>query len=70
MARALDRPDPRSVRMALDEAQRLRVTACVRAHRSLRDDRPCRCDNHSEHVLVAVRVDADHVVHLICKHPL
>lgn len=28
----------------MDEAQRLRVPACVRAHRSLCDDRPCRIE--------------------------
>ena len=26
-------------------------------------------DNDSERVLIAVRIDTDHVIHLVCKHP-
>jgi hypothetical protein len=34
----------------------------------LRDDRTRWRDDDREHMLVAVRVDTDHVVHLLCKH--
>jgi len=36
----------------------------------LRHDLARRRRDDREHVLVAVRVNADHVTHLICKHPL
>ena len=35
----------------------------VRQHRS------GRSDNDSERVLIAVRIDTNHVIHLVCKHP-
>jgi len=29
-----------------------------------------RRDHNRQRVLVSMRVDTDHVIHLICKHPL
>ena len=68
MSRTLDRPDPRAGRVLLGEPNRLRVAACARAHRALRDNRPGRRDNDRKRVLVAVRINTDDVVDLICKH--
>jgi hypothetical protein len=31
------------------------------------DDRTRRRDNNREHVLIPMRVHADHVIHLVCK---
>jgi hypothetical protein len=36
----------------------------------MRDNRTCRCGNDREHMLIAVRVDTNDVIHLICKHPV
>jgi hypothetical protein len=36
---------------------------------ALRDHLVRRRDNDDEHVLIPMRVDADHVIQLICKHP-
>ena len=52
------------------DAKRLRVAACVRSDRPPSDDRTRRRDNNREHVLIPMCVDADHVIQLICKHPL
>jgi hypothetical protein len=69
VASAFDRPDA-STGLLLCETPRRRIPESARTHRSLRNnDTGCR-DHNSERVLVSVRVDTDHVVHLICKHPL
>ena len=69
VACALDRPDA-SASLLLCEAQCLRISASARTHRSLpHNDTGCR-DHNRQRVLVAVRVDTNHVIHLICKHPL
>src|SRR6266571_6487238 len=70
MARALNRPDARAVCALVREAKRLRVAACVRSNRPPSDDRTRRRDNNREHVFIPMRVDADHVIQLICKHSL
>ena len=54
---------------SLDELQRLRVAVAVRDHRRLEDDRAADDMHDRERVRVAVRVDTDDVVQLICKHP-
>jgi hypothetical protein len=46
------------------------VDARVGRNRLLRDNSTRRRDDDRKHVLITVRVDADHVIHLICKHPL
>ena len=69
MAGALDRPDTSAARVAAPRSASPRDTRARRSHRLLRDDRTRWRDDDRERVLVAVRVDTDHVVHLLCKHP-
>src|SRR6266581_6890100 len=69
VAGALNRPDASTRRVLIGEANRCRVTACARLYRALRDNSARRCDNDREDVLVAMCVDADHEVQLVCKHP-
>jgi len=70
MPNALDRPHTAAAGVLLDKPQRLPITARARTHRPLRHNSTTRRDNDREHMLVAVRVDADHIIHLICKHPV
>jgi hypothetical protein len=65
-----DRPDARSRRVIAGEAHRFYVTASVRSNRSLRDHGPARRYDNREHVLITVCVNPDHVIHLVCKHPV
>jgi hypothetical protein len=53
----------------VDELQSLRVAVAVRDNRRLEDDRAADDVHDRERMKVAVRVDADDVVQLICKHP-
>ena len=66
---ALDRPDACAAGVACGEAQRRRVAASARFHHGLCHDRSRTSGNDRERVLIAVRVDTDHVVQLVCKHP-
>jgi hypothetical protein len=66
---AFDRPDARPDCVALREPQRLAITACIGAHRPLRQHSSRRRCHDRERVLVAMRVDTDHVVHLLGEHP-
>src|SRR6266536_2502751 len=70
MAGALNCPDTPAARVGVRETQRLCVAASVRSYRPPSDNRTRRRDNDREHVLIPMRVDANHVVQLICKHPL
>jgi hypothetical protein len=69
VAGALDRPGTNAAGVPLGEAKRLSVASHVRAHGGLSEHRSCGSTNDSERVLIAVRVDTDHVIHLVCKHP-
>jgi hypothetical protein len=69
MAGAFDRPDTNAVRVARGEAERVGVAACARPHHRLRQHGSGGSNNDRECVLIAVRVDTDHVIHLVCKHP-
>ncbi len=69
MTGALDRPDTSSVRVLLGESKRLRVAGAGGRHPPLRHHCPGPRLDDSERVLVAVRVDPDHVVHHLCNHP-
>ena len=69
MAGTLDRPGTNAARVLLREAERVGVPACARSHHRLGQDGSRRSNNDRECVLVAVRVDTDHVIHLVCKHP-
>ena len=68
-ARALDRPGAPTGRLTLGQAQRLRVPALARCDLHLEQRGTRRRLHDRERVRVAVRVDADHVVQLVCKHP-
>ena len=65
----LDRPHPSSRRVPVCETQRLRVTAGLSPDRPLRDYRSAGRCHDRQHVLIAVSVDADHVIQFVCKHP-
>ena len=69
VAGALDSPDTNAARMPLHKAQRVGVPTCTRPHDRLRHYRSRRGVHDRERVLIAVRVDTDHVIHLVCKHP-
>jgi len=51
------------------ELQHLRVAIAARDDRRLEDDRSADDLHDRERMRVAVRVDTDDVVQLICKHP-
>ena len=55
--------------MLVNELQSLRIAVAARDDRRLEDDRPASDLDDSERMRVAVRVDTDDVVQLICKHP-
>ena len=55
--------------MLVDELQSLRVAVAARRDRRLEHDRAADDLHDRECVRVAVRVDTDDVVQLICKHP-
>ena len=61
--------DGKSRRVLVDELQRPRVAAAVRVDRRLEDDGAADDLHDRERVRVAVRVDPDDVVQLICEHP-
>jgi hypothetical protein len=69
MTSAFDRPNACSDRVAPREPKRLAITARIGAHRPLRQHSSSRRCHDRERVLVAMRVDTDHVVHLLCEHP-
>ncbi len=69
MAGALNRPGASALGVLVREPQRLGVTAVTRSDGPLRDNSTRRRRDHRQHVLIPVRVNADHVVQLICKHP-
>ena len=55
--------------MGLDELQGLRVSLTSCGNRRLENDGATEHVQDRERMRVAVRVDADDVVQLICKHP-
>jgi hypothetical protein len=69
VAGALDRPKSTSGRVPVCEADGVRVAACAGGRRRLRDHRAGVRVHDRDRVLVAMGVDADHVVQLVCKHP-
>src|SRR5207237_179506 len=68
-ASALDRQGASAAGCLLGEPQRRRAAACVRPQRPPRQHSSCCCGDDRQDMLVPVRVDADDVVQLICKHP-
>jgi hypothetical protein len=66
---ALDRPETNATRVPVREAERGGVAASARLHPSLRDHRSPGSGHDRDRVLIAVRVDTDHLVQLVCKHP-
>jgi hypothetical protein len=53
----------------IDEPQSMRVPVAARVDGRLKQDGSADDVHDRKRVRVAVRVDADHVVQLICKHP-
>jgi hypothetical protein len=70
MTGTFDGPHASAAAVLLDKPQRLRVTATASSHRLLRHHCTTRTHNDREHVLIAMRIDTNHVIHLICKHPV
>src|SRR5207244_11412303 len=68
-AAAFNRERPSTRRVFSRELQSARVASAVRGHTRLEDDPASPNLDDGERVPVAVRVDPDHVVQLICKHP-
>jgi hypothetical protein len=68
-AGAFDRERAPAVRVLLDECQRIHVAAAVSRDRCLENDRARDDLDHRERVRIAMRIDTDDVVQLICKHP-
>src|SRR4029077_14836818 len=68
-AGALDRERTPTRRVLLRHSERVRVAATVSRHRRLEHDHAAAYIDDSDRVLVAVRVDTDHAVQLICNHP-
>ena len=69
MTGALHRPETGTPCLLLSEAKRLCVAAAIARHRPLCQQRTGRRPDEAERVLVPVRVDADHVVQLVCNRP-
>ncbi len=57
------------MRVLADEGERLGVAAAACSDRCLKDDRASDDLNHRECVQIAMRIDTDDVVQLICEHP-
>lgn len=55
--------------MLVGETKRLCVTVSVCSHDGFEHDHTSPHVDDRDRVRVAVRVDADHVVQLICEHP-
>ena len=68
-ARALERPRPRARRLRLRKPQRVAVAARGRGDRALADQAAAGGRDQGERVAIGVRVDADHKVQPLCKHP-
>ena len=68
VAAALDRPEASAGRVPIREGDGVRVAARAGGRRRLRDHRAGVRVDDRERVLVAMSIDADHVVHLLCKH--
>jgi len=66
---SLDRERAPPRRVGACELKSARVAGIVRVHARLEDDATRAHLDDRERVRVAVRVDTDHVVQLICKHP-
>jgi hypothetical protein len=67
-ARPLDRPHPPPCRVPLRPSEQSPVTGPVGACAPLVDDTAARGEDRSA-VPVAMRIDADDVVRLLCQHP-
>jgi hypothetical protein len=55
--------------VSLGEPHRLGVAVRVSSHHRLRNYRTRARGDDRERVLIAMGVDTDHVVQLVCKHP-
>ena len=68
-ATAFDRERTPTGSMLRRERERAPVAACVRGDRRLVDETARSYLEDRDRVHITMRVDADHVVQLICKHP-
>ena len=68
VAGTLDRPEPTTRRVPTGEANGIGVAVSAGGRCRLRDHRAGVRVDDRDRVLVAMGVDADHVVHLLCKH--
>jgi len=66
---AFNRERSSTRRVLVDELQRVRVAVAARGDGRLEQHSSAHDLHDSESVRVAVRVDTDDVVQLICKHP-
>lgn len=69
VAGALDRPESIAGRVPVCEADSVRIAARAGGCRRLRNHRAGTRVDDRDRVLVAMGVDADHVVELVCEHP-
>jgi len=69
VASALDRPGTSAAGVPLRETNRIAITACARLDHRLREYPSRGSGDDRERVLIAVGVDTDHVIQLVCKHP-
>lgn len=69
VASALDRPESISGRVPICEADGVLVAACAGGRRCLRDHRAGVRVDDCDRMLVAMGIDADHLVQLVCEHP-
>jgi hypothetical protein len=68
-AGAFDRERSPARRVPVDELQSLRVAVAASDDRRLENDHAAHDLHDRERMRIAVRIDTDHVVQLICKHP-
>jgi len=66
---SLDRESTPTRRVLFDQREGERVAVAIRDDRRLENDRAADDLHDRERVRVAVRIDTDDVVQLICKHP-
>jgi hypothetical protein len=68
-AGAFDRECTPTRRLQVDEPQRVCVAVAARDDRRLENDSAAHDLHDRERMRIAVRIDTNHVVQLICKHP-
>jgi hypothetical protein len=67
-AAAFDRPGAPTWRVPIGDAKQLAVAVRIRRRRGSGDKSASRGGDNRQDMLVAMGVDAEHVVQLVCKH--